>query len=64
MRERVFDRFWRGGNAGDTRSGGSGLGLAIVAAATAAHGGRTWAEAGPGGTGTHIVVELPARPPV
>ena len=64
MRERIFERFARGG--GDTtRSGGSGLGLAIVRAVADAHGGRVELLDAPGG-GSRFVVRLPAtsRAPV
>lgn len=54
--ERVFDRFVRLDDARDRDEGGSGLGLAIVAAVAAAHGGRAWAEPGPGG---HFRLALP-----
>jgi len=37
---------------------GSGIGLAVVAQLVALHGGRAWAEAGPG-KGARFVVELP-----
>ena len=58
MRERIFERFARGG--GDTtRSAGSGLGLAIVRAVADAHGGRVELLDAPGG-GSRFVVRLPA----
>jgi two-component system OmpR family sensor kinase len=55
---RVFDRFYRA-DAGRSRdSGGTGLGLSIVASLVAAHGGRLWHEATPGG-GATFVARLP-----
>jgi two-component system OmpR family sensor kinase len=57
MRERVFERFARGG--GDAaRSGGSGLGLAIVRAVVDTHGGRVALLDAEGG-GARLVVTLP-----
>jgi signal transduction histidine kinase len=60
QRAAVFDRFHRldGGRSRD--AGGAGLGLAIVQAIAAAHGGRVWAEASPGG-GARLVLEIPLR---
>ncbi len=49
-RERVFERFWRGGGGGD----GSGLGLAIVRATAERHGGRAYADE------RGFTIELPA----
>ena len=61
MRERVFERFARGG--GDAApSGGSGLGLAIVRAVTTSHGGTVEVRVAEGG-GARFVVTLPAGPP-
>jgi two-component system OmpR family sensor kinase len=61
MRERVFERFARGG--GDVApSGGSGLGLAIVRAVTASHGGNVDIRDAEGG-GARFVVTLPAEAP-
>jgi two-component system, OmpR family, sensor kinase len=58
LRERVFERFARGG--GDAApSGGSGLGLAIVRAVTASHGGHVQLLDAEGG-GARFVVTLPA----
>jgi two-component system OmpR family sensor kinase len=58
LRERIFERFARGG--GDRApSGGSGLGLAIVKAVADAHGGRVELLQA-GGGGARFVVRLPA----
>jgi len=59
-REQVFERFARGGHAGE-RGGesGSGLGLALVARHVRLHSGTVWVEDAPGG-GARFVVELPA----
>ncbi len=58
MRERVFERFARGG--GDAApSGGSGLGLAIVSAVTSSHGGSVEVRDAQGG-GARFVVTLPS----
>lgn len=55
-RERVFEPFVRGdGNP----KAGTGLGLSIAGAIVAAHGGRMWIEATPGG-GTTVVFRLPS----
>jgi signal transduction histidine kinase len=54
---RIFDRFWRGGNA--ARSPGTGIGLAIVSDLVAAHHGTISADSTPG-RGTRIVVRFPA----
>jgi two-component system sensor histidine kinase MtrB len=62
-RQRIFERFYRGsaaGRRGDAE--GTGLGLALVAEHVRLHDGRVWAEPGPGGVGTRMVVELPALP--
>jgi two-component system, OmpR family, sensor histidine kinase KdpD len=53
-RERVFRPFERG--QGDAV--GTGLGLAIAKAVVVAHGGRMWAQDGPGG-GAALTFELP-----
>jgi two-component system sensor histidine kinase KdpD len=56
-RERVFEPFERGAEAGART--GAGLGLAIARGFTHANGGRVWAEAADSG-GTSFVVALPA----
>lgn len=54
-RERIFERFARGGSRGSLP--GSGLGLSIVAETALAHGGRVWCEdASPG---ARFCLELP-----
>jgi signal transduction histidine kinase len=58
MRDRVFERFSRGG-AG--RASGAGLGLALVAEEVRRHAGRVWVETSPEG-GARFVVELPTDP--
>lgn len=59
-RERIFHRFVRlADSAGETCSG-SGLGLAICRSIARLHRGRIWAEAGPGGVGLRVVVEIPS----
>jgi two-component system sensor histidine kinase KdpD len=55
--DKVFDEFFSR-DAGEGR-GGTGLGLAIAKAVVVAHGGRIWAQRGPGG-GATIAFELPA----
>ncbi|HVL84400.1 MAG TPA: HAMP domain-containing sensor histidine kinase [Pseudonocardia sp.] len=54
-RERIFERFARGG-AGGPRSDGAGLGLAIVRAIAAAHGGQVLLDSIPGRGATFAVV--------
>jgi len=57
LREKVFERFYRG--AGD-RSGSSGLGLAIVRAVAESHQGRVVLVDPLDGRGARFVVRLPA----
>ncbi|MDD7968018.1 HAMP domain-containing sensor histidine kinase [Actinomycetospora lemnae] len=59
LRERVFERFTRGGRSGrnGAYSGGTGLGLALVAQHVHGLGGRVWVEDRPGG-GARFVVAL------
>ena len=58
LREKVFDRFFRG--AGD-RSGSSGLGLSIVRAVAGSHSGTVSLEEPLDGRGARFVVRFPAR---
>ena len=61
-RAHLFERFYRGGRAGQRAAGeGTGLGLSLVAEHVRLHGGRVWSEDAPGG-GTRFVVELPLHP--
>ena len=58
-RERIFERFSRGGAGGDRGvSDGAGLGLALVREHVRVHGGDVWVEDRRGG-GARFVVELP-----
>jgi signal transduction histidine kinase len=58
LRDKVFERFFRG--AGD-RSGSSGLGLSIVRAVARSHEGTVSLEEPLDGRGARFVVRLPAR---
>jgi two-component system, OmpR family, sensor kinase len=58
LRDKVFERFFRG--AGD-RSGSSGLGLSIVRAVARSHEGSVSLEEPLDGRGARFVVRLPAR---
>ena len=57
VRERMFERFWRGDSS--RGSPGSGLGLAIARGLVEAQGGRIWAENRREG-GARISFTLPA----
>ncbi|MGA8724523.1 MAG: HAMP domain-containing sensor histidine kinase [Acidimicrobiales bacterium] len=60
-RPRLFERFYRGGRAGQRASGhGTGLGLSLVAEHVRLHGGRVWNEPAPN-RGNRFVVELPLQ---
>lgn len=57
----VFERFCRGEKSRSRSHGGAGLGLAIARGLVEAHGGRIWAESGPG-EGATISFTLPIDP--
>jgi len=56
--ERVFERFWRGGDSG---AYGPGLGLALVKSFVEMHGGEVGIESSQG-QGTRVIVRLPISP--
>jgi signal transduction histidine kinase len=60
-RERIFERFVRGGSRGSLP--GTGLGLSLVAETIRAHGGAVWCGPGPDGVGARFTVRLPACGP-
>lgn len=60
-RERVFERFSRGGAGRRAPGTGVGLGLALVSEHVALHKGRVFVEERPGG-GARFVIELPVQP--
>ena len=57
-RDRIWEPYQRLESAVSAAVAGSGIGLSVVAQLVALHGGRAWAEAGPG-RGARFVVELP-----
>lgn len=57
-REKVFERFYR---IAGTSGNGSGLGLSIVKEVANAHNAQVSIESGPGGAGTVVLVEFPAK---
>ena len=59
LRDRVFERFARGGRATHRRRQGSGLGLAIVRAVAEAHGGAVDAATTPRAAARASCVRLP-----
>jgi signal transduction histidine kinase len=64
-RERIFDRFNRGGQGGSRGSDlGVGLGLALAAEHARIQGGSVWVEGRPDGrSGSRFVIELPIVEP-
>jgi len=54
-RERIFERYYRGGDA-RTRGEGTGLGLALARATARAHGGDLTVEETPGGGATFVLM--------
>jgi len=63
--ERVFGKFYQAAPGGSTvPAGGAGLGLTICRGIIAAHGGRIWAEANPGGGARfRFTIPLEGQPP-
>jgi signal transduction histidine kinase len=61
LEQRVFERFVRGGGDG---ARGSGLGLAIVQAVAESHGGTVSLDRPESGSGTRVVVRIPAANPI
>ncbi len=59
LQARVFDRFFRGRQAGTEHISGSGLGLSLVRAVVDSHGGSVWLHSEPT-VGTTFYVALPA----
>jgi K+-sensing histidine kinase KdpD len=61
LHERVFEKFFRAIQHGDSakRAPGTGMGLAIARGIVEAHGGRIWVENASADKGTRIVVVLP-----
>jgi signal transduction histidine kinase/DNA-binding response OmpR family regulator len=62
--ERIFDKFEQARTERTRRVRGTGLGLAICRSIVESHGGRIWAESGPGeGEGVRFTLVLPPQPP-
>jgi len=57
---RLFEKFYRVKNKGQTNIKGSGLGLAIVKSIVERHGGRVWCQSQPG-TGSIFAFSLPLQ---
>jgi len=58
LRERIFDRFFRGKQKGVEHVSGSGLGLSLVKAVVENHAGEVWLESGVG-MGTTFYIRIP-----
>ena len=54
----MFERFYRGARANESRAAGSGLGLSIVRSIVEMHNGRVSISSAPG-RGTKVTVVLP-----
>ena len=63
---RIFERFFRGSSADETRARGSGIGLSLVRHIAQAHGGRVRVSSPihPDGRGTSFTIELGKRIPI
>jgi signal transduction histidine kinase len=61
-RDRVWEPYVRLDRDVEGATGGSGIGLAVVRELVTLHGGRTWLEDARSGSGTRVVIELPAMP--
>ncbi len=61
LHDRIFDRFFRGRQAGADHVSGSGLGLSLVKAVVENHHGRIWFESEPQ-KGTAFFILIPAAP--
>lgn len=59
LRERVFEKFFRGERTDDFQFRGTGMGLSIAKGIVEAHSGRIWIENGPSRKGTRILLTLP-----
>ena len=61
LREKVFERFYRGGQDGTTslRAGGIGMGLAIAKGIVTAHSGKIWIASGSSNRGTCVAFTVP-----
>jgi len=63
LREKVFERFYRGGQDGRTslRAGGIGMGLAIAKGIVTAHNGKIRIASGSSNRGTRVAFTVPVR---